>query len=291
MVVHHTFEPASTARLLREQRITLMGCTDELIKRLYAHETEKVPFPGVSLICGSRAPELAGLSRERGFHLLSAYGSSEVQALFSRRPDDEPPETRAVGGGVPVSLARGARVRIRDQQSGQLLGEGEQGEIEIKGPSLFVGYLNDAEATRKAFTEDGWFRTGDMGFLDPGKGEVNSWTYLTRIGDALRLSGFLVNPMEIESYVREHAHVDLCYVVGVEHQGRTTVVAFYTTASGQPLAEAELRDHCTERMARYKVPARFAHVEAFPMIASMNSPKLDRKLLREQALALLAGAS
>lgn len=287
MALHHSFDAAESARLIRQYGVTLMGATDEMIRRLYAHETAPIPFPGIKLICGSRAPELAGLSRERGFHLISAYGSSEVQALFSRRPDSDEPEQRAVGGGVPVSLARGAAVRVRDQETGQLMDKRGQGEVEIKGPSLFSHYLNDTEATRKAFTEDGWFRTGDLGFMDEAE---HSWTFLTRIGDALRLSGFLVNPMEIETYVREHAGVDLCYVVGVDHQSRTTVVAFYTSASGAPVDEAALREHCTERMARYKVPAHFVHVKEFPMIASMNTAKLDRKLLRERALALLTAS-
>ena len=152
--------------------------------------------------------------------ILEGYGLTETSAATTV---NRPSALRVGSVGQPLP---NAAVKVA-----------EDGELLLGGGQIFVGYWNNPGATADVFTEDGWFRTGDMGFLDPGKGEVNSWTYLTRIGDALRLSGFLVNPMEIESYVREHAHVDLCYVVGVEHQGRTTVVAFYTTASGQPLAE------------------------------------------------------
>jgi fatty-acyl-CoA synthase len=278
MALHHGFDAAVTSRLMRERGITVSAMTDEMVKRLYQHETAKVPFPDQRIFVGSRAQELVPLAEERGFRLMGVYGSSEVHALFSRRADDSPRELRGLGGGKPVSSH--ARVRARNQETGEILPHGQPGEIEIASPTLFVGYLHDEEATRKAFTADGWFRTGDLGQTEAD----GTWTFHTRIGDAMRLSGFLVNPLEIENYVRASTGVDLCSVVGVEHQGRTVVVAFYT---GKPATEEELRAHCSRNMARYKVPSRFVHLAEMPMIASMNTPKLDRKLLRERAAKLL----
>jgi len=280
MALHHGFDAPLAGRLIREHGITLTGMTDEMIRRLFQHEQEQVPFPHTRFYVGSRGHELMGLAAERGFRLAGVYGSSEVHALFSRRRDDDPPEIRGFGGGPPVSA--NAKMRARDQETGAILPHGQPGEIEIASPTLFLRYLHDEEATRTAFTEDGYFRTGDLGHTEAD----GSWSFHTRIGDAMRLSGFLVNPLEIENYVRGCPGVELCSVVGVEHQGRTVVVAFYT---GQPVPEEDMREFCLRNMARYKVPSRFVRVAEMPMIASMNTPKLDRKLLRERAAALLAG--
>ncbi len=283
MAVHHSFDAVLAGSLIRKHGITLTISTDEMVKRLYAEEKEAHPFPDLRLFVGSRAHELVELSQERGFRLMAVYGSSEVEALFSRRPDSDEPVLRAVGGGMPVSPE--ARVRARNQETGEVLPHGEPGEVEIFSPCNFIGYLHDPEATAKAFTEDGYFRTGDLGHSDRG----GSWTFMSRIGDALRLSGFLVNPLEIEAWVQEFEGVALCYVVGVEQSGRTAVVAFYTAKQGRDLEEAALQAHCINGMARYKAPARFICVDEFPMIASMNTPKLDRKALRAMAQELLAG--
>jgi fatty-acyl-CoA synthase len=279
MALHHGYDAPLAGRLIRKHGITLTGMTDEMIRRLFQHEQDRMPFPDTRFYVGSRGHELMELAAERGFKLAGVYGSSEVHALFSRRRDDDPPEVRGFGGGPPVSA--NAKLRARDQETGAILPHGQAGEIEISSQTMFLRYLHDEEATRKAFTDDGYFRTGDLGHTKAD----GSWSFHTRIGDAMRLSGFLVNPLEIENYVRGCPGVDLCSVVGVEQPGRTVVVAFYT---GQPLAEEALREYCMRNMARYKVPSRFVHVTEMPMIASMNTPKLDRKLLRQRAAALLA---
>ena len=284
MALLHTFDAGVAARQIRHRDVTVAAVTDEILKRIYQHETETVPFPGIRFFVGSRAGELVGLAKERGILLFSGYGSSEVQALFSRRRDSDDPVVRASGGGVPVSAE--SKVRARNQETDEILPHGEAGEIEIWSNTMMTEYLGDTEATRKAFTDDGYFRTGDLGYTEAD----GSWTFLTRIGDAVRLSGFLVNPLEIEQYVRDYAGVALCCVVGVEYQGRTRVVAFYTTQSGQAVEEASLRSHCVEVMAHYKVPVRFVHVTELPMVASVNTAKVNRNDLRAKAAEIMSAA-
>lgn len=284
MTLLHTFDAGVAARQIRHRGVTVSAATDEMVRRIYQHETETVPFPGIRFFVGSRAGELVGLARERGFHLFSGYGSSEVQALFSRRRDADEPVLRATGGGFPVSAD--SKVRARNQETGEILPHGEAGEIEIWSTTMTTEYLGDRDATQKAFTDDGYFRTGDLGYTVAD----GSWTFLTRIGDAVRLSGFLVNPLEIEQYVRDYAGVALCCVVGVERQGRTRVVAFYTTQSGQAADETSLRSHCVEVMAHYKVPVRFVHVAELPMVASVNTAKVNRNELRAKAAEVMAAA-
>jgi hypothetical protein len=111
------------------------------------------------------------------------YGSSEVQALFSIAEG----ENRLLGGGVPVSDR--AQLAIRDPDTGNALAAGASGELWIDAPSRFVEYLDNPSPTERAVDADGMFRTGDLARLaDAG------FVYEARMGDAIRLGGFLVSP-------------------------------------------------------------------------------------------------
>jgi fatty-acyl-CoA synthase len=207
--------------------------------------------------------------------MQSLYGSSEVQGLYSVQNDVDDPKVRLDPGGVPV--APDAKVRTRSLTDGSILPHGEPGELQFSGPSVFAGYYNDPDATRKALDPEGWFSSGDLGFtLADG-----SFRFMSRIGDALRLSGYLVNPAEIEECIQEFPGVSQCQVVGVDLDGATVPVAFYT---GDPkLDEAAMTQHCRDAMARYKVPKRILHLESFPTVTSANNTKVRRVELRELA--------
>jgi fatty-acyl-CoA synthase len=219
----------------------------------------------------------------RGLRVAGVYGSSEVQALFSHHNElDGPLEERALGGGWPVSPL--AQARARDVSTGAILPHGEHGALEIRAPSQLLGYFGDAEATREAFTEDGFFRTGDLGYtLADGR-----FVFLARMGDVLRLSGFLVSPVQIESVLVEHPAVTACQVVGVDGPAGARPYAFVTRAPGAPFDEAALIAFARERMARYKVPERVVCVDAFPTVQSANAIKVQKARLREMAQALAA---
>jgi fatty-acyl-CoA synthase len=283
MVLHPLFDAAVAREAIRRRGIRRVAMTDEMVRRLYAGIEEKVPFPGLRFFTGTRAHELAPLSQERGFRVSGIYGSSEVQALFARQPDHDDPVRMAEGGGLPVCPR--AEVRARDPETGRILSHGKPGELEIRAPSVTPGYLGDPEATARAFTEDGFFRTGDLGLTRAD----GSFRYITRIGEAFRLNGFLVNPVEIEEFIQEHPKVERCQIVGLERDGTTRVVAFVTARGGATLSEAALREHCLAGIARYKVPARFVALDAFPMVESANNRKIHRARLREMAAEVLGG--
>ena len=174
-----------------------------------------------------------------GLLLCGCYGMSEVQALFARQPANAPAEGRRRGGGPPVSPL--ARVRVRDLDSGSLLGHGAAGMIELRGPSLMVGYLGNDAATREAMTDDGFIRTGDLGYLHEGD---RGFEYLSRLGDVLRLGGYLVSASEIEAEVQGHPSIEGCQVVGRATEGRPVAIAFVRLRNGHELDELALRDHC-----------------------------------------------
>src|SRR5260370_42238217 len=118
---------------------------------------------------------------------------SEVQALYARQPLNAPMARRKQGGGLPTSPL--GHVRVRDPETGALLGVGQAGELECAGPSLMVGYYGNDAATAAVLTQDGYVRTGDLAELD-GQG---GFTFLSRMGDVLRLSGFPGNLLWIEA--------------------------------------------------------------------------------------------
>jgi fatty-acyl-CoA synthase len=124
-------------------------------------------------------------------------------------------------------------------------------------------------------------RTGDLGFLEDDGG----FTYLARMGDELRLGGFLTAPAEIEDYLRTHPMVDGCQVVGADTPSGLGAVGFITLAPGHAFQEALLIEHCRQGLARYKTPARIIPLEDFPVTLSANGTKIQRVKLREMAQA------
>ena len=130
-------------------------------------------------------------------------------------------------------------------------------ELWIDAPSRFIEYLEDPAATERATDADGMFRTGDLARL-AGTGFV----YEARIGDAMRLGGFLVSPEEIEAVIQAQPGVAGAQVVAASRGGADPVpVAFVRPAYGVELDEAALRARCLQQLARFKVPERIVVVE------------------------------
>lgn len=275
------FEAAEAARLIAAHKVTHTNGSDDMVDRLLAEG--EGPLRGLRFIGYARFnPALADVverAEAAGIVVTGLYGMSECMALFAVQPPAAGVERRRLAGGIPCSPA--ARVRTRDRDSGRLLPPGEAGEIEIRGPSVMTGYYGDAEATGAAFTEDGFLRTGDLGTLTGDGGFV----FLNRMGDALRLGGYLVDPQEIEAHLLTHPAVTGCQVVGVTHEGRARAVAFVTLKPERSATEAELIGHCAGRLAGFKVPLRTFAVDAFPVTQSANGIKIQRGRLRERAQA------
>ncbi|QAU45330.1 AMP-binding protein [Bradyrhizobium guangzhouense] len=276
------FEAAPALKILGEHNITHTFGSDEMFRRILA--LTDAPFPHLE-VCGFAAfqpgwRELAAEAEARGLPLFGLYGSSEVQALFSIGRASDVFADRIEGGGWPMSPD--AKVRVRDTETGELAAPGVSGEIEISAPSRFLGYFNNPQATRDAFTADGFFRTGDIGRLRGG-----AFVYETRAGDAMRLGGFLVAPGEIEDELKSCAGVADAQVVAIDLKGQARCVAFVIPAGILPEQE-ELTAHLRERLAGYKVPARIYVVDAFPVTDSANGVKIQRAKLRAIAMERIA---
>lgn len=286
IVIMDTFDAAVAVDLIDCHRVTHTFGGDEMYRRLIEAARDERPFPSARIFgfgaFTSSFSEYARAACERGIPFHGLYGSSEVLALFSMQSPSMSVEQRLEGGGFPV--ASDALVRIRDVSTGELAPVGGRGEIEILAPSNFVGYFGNDEATAEAVLPDGFFRTGDVGYL---RGD-GSFVYETRMGDAIRLGGFLVSPVEIEDVLKRIDGVDDAQVVAVDIAGQPRAVAFVITAPGYTLDAAELIQTAKSTVAPFKVPARVWFVHDYPMTQSSNGVKTQRNKLREMAYARLA---
>jgi fatty-acyl-CoA synthase len=245
LVLQTVFNAAEAMDLGRQYRVTHFNCSDEMIARMLEADDTPRPLPDIHFVGCARFAGISGLGTradERGVPLRGLFGMSECQALYALQPDGDADE-RLLPGGLPISPD--ARVRAVDSETGGTLPDGEIGALELAGPSLMMGYYGNEAATAEAITDDGYFRTGDLGYTTADGGFV----FTGRAGDVLRLGGFLVAPAELEKYIQRHPAVSACAVVsgGDAHAGRA--VAFVTTEPGGRADESELAAFCAEGLA------------------------------------------
>ena len=279
------FDPDDSARAIAGEGVTHYNASDDMLLRIVAtghlrpgeHRLREVAFANFTNAALAAATAL----HELGVTAGGVYGMSEVFALLTRWPTELGMAERARSGGIPV----GARTEIRviDPESGGDRPVGEEGELCIRGPVVLRRYLGDPAATRAALSDDGWFRTGDLCRLTGDGG----FEFLARLGDSLRLRGFLVAPAEIEARLEQHPAVALAQVVGAERPGRGQVAVAFVRLT-EPVDEATLRAHCAAGIADFKVPARIVAVDEFPVADGPNGVKIRKRELRETAAALIS---
>lgn len=283
------WDAATAARMIDERGHTHMNASDEAIAQLLAQNTRTPAFPTLRW-CGYAAfnPALADIveqAQARGLTVLGLYGISEIQALFSCQHASDPIELRRLGGGFPVSPS--ARVRATDPASRAVLPHESPGELEFLAPSSrMVEYFGNPQATAEAILEGGWYRSGDLGYTRAD----GRFVFLSRLGDSLRLGGFLVSPQEIEECVQQAPGILDCQVVGVTTGGALRPVAFVRLQPGAALDESAVVTHVAARLARYKVPVRVFAIDAFPVTDGANGVKIQKNRLRDMAQSMLEGA-
>ena len=291
IVMMDTFDGEQAAQLIARHAVTHVFGSDEMFRRIIEHGQGERPFPSARVFGFAcfhpGVVEFTEAAWARGIPLIGLYGSSEVQALFSLQARALPLSERILGGGLPASHAFGVQIRIRDIDSGELLGPGQSGAIEIRADTNFVTYLNNPEASARAMDAEGYFRTGDVGYLRAD----GSFVYLTRQGDAMRLGGYLVSPVEIEDVIKTVAGVADVQVVSVDIGCQARPVAFVIAAPDvRPDTQAILRS-ASQNLAPFKVPAHVWLVDAFPTTQSSNGTKIQRAKLRDMALQRLTAAA
>jgi acyl-CoA synthetase (AMP-forming)/AMP-acid ligase II len=205
------------------------------------------------------------------------FGMTEASGAITCHFFDATPDQLAETHGAPLP---DTAVRAVDPDTGEVLGPGSPGELQVHGRGLMIGYHRDPELTAERMTEDGWLRSGDLGVID----DAGLVTYQARLKDMLKVGGENVSPAEIESHLSTHPAVKLVQVVGAPDDRLGEVVAaFIEIAPGHRLTEEEVIAHCNGAIASFKVPHYVRFVEDWPMSAT----KIQKFRLREQITAEL----
>ncbi len=279
-ILSPSFDARDSLDSICVQRVTHVHANHEIIRRWLEAANDSDDLSSLRAVnCGSGIAGVFEQAAARGIAVQSIYGSSELQARFSRQRADLAPGRLLEAGGFPLSPH--ASVRAADIDTGRVLPHGEKGELQVRAPSQMQGYFGDAQATSQGFTDDGFVRTGDCGYTRAD----GSFAFEARIGDVLKLSGFMVSPAEIEATLLTFPGVEQCQVVGVNSERGQRAVAFVRCAAG--FDEARATAFCAAQLARYKVPARIIRLDAFPLTAGANAPKIQKNRLRDMAQTLV----
>jgi malonyl-CoA/methylmalonyl-CoA synthetase len=259
-VVHSRFDPARLCAAIESERATVLFAVPAIYEKLAAWEgIDEADFSSLRLpIAGSSAlsPALARrVSSLLDRNVLERYGSTE-SGLSVSNPYDGPRKFGSVGVPLP-----GTELSIVDEL-GRALEPGEDGEIVLRGPQVFSGYWNLPNATEENFYAGGWFRTGDVGRVDPEDGYL---TITGRLKEMIISGGLNIYPREVELVLEEHATIDGAAVVGIpsERWGEE-VVAFVVPAGEGGVDEEGLSAHARESLSAYKCPKRFFVVDDLP---------------------------
>jgi acyl-CoA synthetase (AMP-forming)/AMP-acid ligase II len=274
VVVPSRFNPLSFWRVARDAGATWYSAVPTLHQLLLAraghasgrpHGTERLRF--IRSCSAALAPQMMHeLETAFGAPVLEAYGMTEAAHQMASNP--LPPGPRKAGS---VGAGTGVRIGIMDRV-GRLLTPGERGEVVVGGPNVIAGYENDPAANAMSFT-DGWFRTGDQGYLDD-----DGYLHLVgRIKELINRGGEKVSPREIDDVLLAHPAVAEAVSFGVPHRAWGEEVAAVVVLTGE-VTESKLLAYCRERLAEFKCPKQIHITEAIPRTAT---GKIQRRVVAE----------
>lgn len=273
LVVLERFHPQKTLELVQKERVTFLGQVPTMfIMELNLPEFKQYDLSSLKRLAVAGAPTPTEVMRKMMAiaPVVTGYGMTEAAGFVTYTEFDDDPETVAHTVG---RIAAEFEMRIGDTDGGEVPA-GEIGEVLLRGNCLMQGYYGDAAATREALTCDGWYRTGDMGFVD-ARG------YLTLAGRKKEMfisGGYNVYPPEIEESLSRHPGVLLAACVGVPDSVFGEVgKAYVVPKPGTALDAEELKRFLAERLASYKVPRHFEFRESLAMTAL---GKVDKKQLK-----------
>lgn len=257
------FHPEEALELVEREKVTVFGGSPALLLGMVRHPSfSNYDHSSMRLtICGGASVEYAvGLEIETKMEctVCQFFGATDCGTAFFTSPDD-PQEIRIGTAGKPLA---GGWVKIADSE-GNPVPEGEVGEILMTGPAASDGYLGDDEANKAVWTDDGWFRTGDLGRVD----KLGNLTHVGRIKDIIIRGGDNVSPREIEHVIERHPKVSLVAVVGMPDPVMgERVCAFVEPRARQDFTFEEMLAFLKEEGLRsYMLPERLEIVDKMPI--------------------------
>jgi Acyl-CoA synthetases (AMP-forming)/AMP-acid ligases II len=232
---------------------------------------QKLDFSSLLLVFGGgmsvQRPVAERWLKMTGCQITEGYGLSETSPVATANRLDTKEFTGMIGLPIPST-----EVSIRDDE-GKEVELGDVGEICIRGPQVMAGYWNRPDETAKVMTADGYFRTGDMGYMD----RQGYTKIVDRKKDMILVSGFNVYPNEVEEVVAMHPGVLECAAIGVPDQHSGEAVKLFIVKKDPNLTEADVKAHCATNLTNYKRPR---YIEFRTELPKSNVGKILRRELR-----------
>nr|WP_315267584.1 o-succinylbenzoate--CoA ligase [Microbacterium lemovicicum] len=278
LVLEKGFEPGAALRQIQRHRVTMLSGVPTTYMMMADHpDWATTDLSSLDkLTCGGSAVPTRILTayEERGLAFAQGYGMTETSPGGTSVP---PAMSREKQGsvGLPQFFLD---VRVADED-GRTLPAGEVGEVQVSGPNVFAGYLNLPEATAAAFTADGWFRSGDLGYVD-----ADGYLFISgRSKDMIISGGENIYPAEVENLLADVPGVAAAAVIGVPDDRWGEVPwAVVTVAPGAAVDTTTVAAFLDGKLARYKIPKRVVVVDELPRTASGKVIKAE---LRERFAA------
>jgi malonyl-CoA/methylmalonyl-CoA synthetase len=272
IILKKKFEAADALNTISEKQITLfMG-----VPTMYFRMAEcgiVTDLSSMRLFISGSAPlskELFQRFRQRfGFEILERAGMTETMMNFSN-----PVHGIRIPGSVGFPLP-GVEVKILDDEHKEC-SPGALGEIALRGPNVFSGYWQNADATARSFHQ-GWFLTGDLGKVDDdGRVYIHA-----RKKDVIKSGGILIFPHEVEEVIESMPQVKECAVIGIPDDEFGEVIKACVVLNDEATTPEQIMDHCKMHLASYKKPRQ---VEFFPALPKNNMGKILKEQLRKQSV-------
>jgi len=268
--LHRRFDIDLMLHHIETDRITIEMAVAPIALALAAHpKLESYDLSSLRYIMWCATPVTPSVAeavtKRTGVNWVTGYGASELVVIACNEIEGARLDT--VGRPVP-----GVSLRIVSLEDGEPLSPGAAGEIQVRSDSVMAGYLPDS-ATAEAFS-DGWYRTGDVGYLD-----ADGWLRITdRAKEMIKARGFQVAPAEVEAVLHGHSAVEDCAVFGVPDAANGEAIVAAVKKCG-PVEADELIALVGDRLASYKRPNRVLFVDEIPRLPS---GKVLRRVLKER---------
>lgn len=274
-----TFDAGKVLETVEKERCTaLHGVPTMFISELNHPRFSRTDFSTLrtGIMAGSNCPieVMRKVTEEMGIRELTiAYGQTESSPVITQTRTDDALEMRVTTVGKPLPHVE---VKIVDPQTGELLGDGQQGELCTRGYHVMKGYYKMPRETEEVIDEEGWLHTGDLAI----RTEEGYYRITGRLKDMIIRGGENIYPREIEEFLYTHPKVLDVQIVGVPDEKYGEIpVAFVRKKEGTDCSEEEIRQFCTGKIAKYKIPEHVIFVDSYPMTAS---GKIQKYKLREQ---------
>lgn len=274
VVIRRTFDPAQALRDLVDYKINSMFLVPAMLSVIQRQpdfaEADLSQLRSTIVAGAPVPPALIATYAQKGISLQQAWGLTETSPFATYlEASMTTSKMGSCGIGMPYTS-----VKVVDPGSGTEITEpGRTGEFWVTGPNVSKGYWNNPEATASVFTSDGWFRTGDIGYVD----EDGYLFIVDRLKDMVISGGENVYPAEIENVLNSHPFVEDVAVIGVADEKWGEAVCAVVAFRGEELTLEDVRIYLSGKLARYKLPTRLV---VQPSIPRNGAGKLDKPLIR-----------